>query len=531
MNRNVEQWQIIKNAIKSERGVVAAQNWRAAASGADILAKGGNAVDAAIACALSLSVVEPWMCGLGGSGYIVIWLAKEKRAVAIDFQGTLPSKISFDDYPLDPGVPNSIMGFPGIFNNQNVTGYKSITVPGAVAGFSQALHKFGKLGFDTVINPTIELAERGLPVDWFANLQISLESSELSKFQSSSSVYLPDGFPPQTEQFLKLGNLQKTLRKLADNGPEDFYNGELAEYLVSDLKAGGSRIDLEDLSIYNAIETEPLVGMHQGHHLFTPGPTSGGERLNEALKFVEENLDYSKPLGAETYLVYAQALNKAFISHRKKLGRLINQGCTSHMSSVDADGNMVALTYTLLNRFGSKVVLPKTGVIMNNSVSYFDPRPGYPTSMQGGKRINSSNMCPTVCVKDGEAKFSIGASGANHIVPCTMQLAAFLLDYNLTLEEAFNLPRIDVNETSLITVDPDVGNETISKLSKSFEINIAQNLVFPKLYSCPSGVYRDTKSGNTFGFGDRNSPVAGACSEGLYNLSSEGTFNAIKVRA
>ena len=167
----------------------------------------------------------------------------------------------------------------------------------------------------------------------------------------------------------------------------------------------------------------------------------------------------------------------------------------------------------------------------NNSVSYFDPRPGYPTSMQGGKRINSSNMCPTVCVKDGEAKFSIGASGANHIVPCTMQLAAFLLDYNLTLEEAFNLPRIDVNETNLITVDPDVGNETINKLSKSFEINIAQNLVFPKLYSCPSGVYRDTKSGNTFGFGDRNSPVAGACSEGLYNLSSEGTFNGSKVRA
>jgi gamma-glutamyltranspeptidase / glutathione hydrolase len=531
LNRNVEQWQIVKNAVKSERGVVAAQNWRAAASGADILAKGGNAVDAAIACALSLSVVEPWMCGLGGSGYIVIWLAKEKRAVAIDFQGTLPSKISFDDYPLDSRVPSSIMGFPGILNNQNVTGYRSITIPGAIAGFSQALHKFGKLGFDTVINPTIELAERGLPVDWFANLQISLGSSELAKFQPSSSVYLPDGFPPQPEQFLKLGNLPKTLRKLADKGPDDFYNGELAEDLVSDLKAGGSRIDLEDLSIYNAIETEPLVGMHRGHHLFTPGPTSGGVRLNEALKFVEENLDYNEPFGAETYLVYAKALNKAFITHKKKLSGLTNHGCTSHMSSVDADGNMVALTYTLLNSFGSKVVLPKTGVIMNNSVSYFDPRPGYPTSIEGGKRINSSNMCPTVCVKDGEAKFSVGASGANHIVPCTMELAAFLLDYDLTLEEAFNLPRIDVNETDVVTVDPNVGNKTIHKLGEYFELNIAQNLVFPKLYSCPSGVYRDKNSGHTFGFGDKNNPVAGAVSEDFYNVSSEDSFDSTKTRA
>jgi gamma-glutamyltranspeptidase/glutathione hydrolase len=185
----------------------------------------------------------------------------------------------------------------------------------------------------------------------------------------------------------------------------------------------------------------------------------------------------------------------------------------------------------LLNRFGSKVVLPKTGVIMNNSVSYFDPRPGYPTSMQGGKRINSSNMCPTVCVKDGEAKFSVGASGANHIVPCTMQLAAFLLDYDLTLEEAFNLPRIDVNETDVITVDPNVGSKTISKLNEYFELNIAQNLVFPKLYSCPSGVYRDINSSQTFGFGDKNSPIAGAVSEGLYNLSNEDTFNGVKVRA
>ena len=114
------------------------------------------------------------------------------------------------------------------------------------------------------------------------------------------------------------------------------------------------------------------------------------------------------------------------------------------MSAVDSDGNMVALTYTLLNRFGSKVVLPRTGILMNNSVSYFDPRPGYPTSMKGKKRINSSNMCPTICTEGDRAYFAIGASGANHIVPCTMQIAGFLLDYNLSIENAFNLSLIHI---------------------------------------------------------------------------------------
>ena len=134
MNRNVEQWQVRKRAVSSERGVVAAQNWMSAAAGADALSRGGNAVDAAIACAFALNAVEPWMCGMGGSGYMVIWLADERRAVAIDFQGTLPHNIETADYPLDPNVTNTIMGFPGVSGNANVVGYKSITVPGAVAG-------------------------------------------------------------------------------------------------------------------------------------------------------------------------------------------------------------------------------------------------------------------------------------------------------------------------------------------------------------------------------------------------------------
>ncbi|MDP6896215.1 MAG: gamma-glutamyltransferase, partial [Rhodospirillales bacterium] len=367
MNRNVEQWQVRKLAVSSERGVVAAQNWMSAAAGADALSRGGNAVDAAIACAFALNAVEPWMCGMGGSGYIVIWLADERRAVAIDFQGTLPNAIDTADYPLDPGVPNAIMGFPGVAGNANVVGYKSITVPGAVAGLSAAAQAHGRLGFDSLLSPAIQLAERGLPVDWFATLQIGLEAGELARFPASAAVYLPGGAPAQPEQFLNLGNLGATLRMLADEGPDAFYKGAIATAMAEDLQEGGSRITVDDLAAYRPQVLTPLAHDHRGAILYTPSENSGGQRLSEAFDFVTEHLDPSRPFGAHAYEIYAKALNQAFDNHERRLGRLPETGSTSHMSAVDADGNMVALTYTLLNRFGSKVVLPSSGVLMNNA--------------------------------------------------------------------------------------------------------------------------------------------------------------------
>ena len=529
MNENVEQWNISKNAVSSKKGVVASQHWIASSVGADALSKGGNAIDAAIACAHALNVVEPWMCGLGGSGYILIWLAEKKQIKVIDFQGVLPEKISFDDYPLDENVPETIMGFPGVKDEQNVLGYKSITIPGAVAGLSLALQKFGRLGIDTILSKTIELAERGLPVDWHTTLQIALESKDLSKFKESSKIYLPDNFPPNPEQYIPLGNLLKTLKRISENGPDDFYKGEIADDICFDLKNGGSKISKDDLSSYEPKFIDPLSFEYKGKKIYTAGENSGGMRLKDTFNYLQKHFNSSKEIGADTYIAYAKALNSAFKIHRKKLKKNVNHGCTSHLSAVDCEGNMVALTYTLLNRFGSKVVLPRTGILMNNSVSYFDPRPGYPTSMEGKKRINSSNMCPTICTEGNRAYFSIGASGANHIVPCTMQIAGFLLDYNLSIEDAFNLPRIDVNENDIINVDASIDIKIIEELEKHFKIIKSQNLVFPKLYSCPSGVLRNS-SGINFGIGDKSSPVASGKSEENFEINVSKKINNI-IRA
>lgn len=505
-----EQWQLRKPAQVSAAGMVAAQHWQAAQVGADILANAGNAVDAAVATAFALNAVEPWMSGLGGSGYMVIYNAAERRAHAINFQGSVPAAIDLNDYPLDANLPNSLMGYPAVVNNRNVVGYGSISVPGAVAGLALALEHFGTLAFDRVLSPAIDLAERGLSVDWHTTLNIALQLAELRQDPAAAAVYLPNGCPPQPGSFLSLGNLTNTLRALADKGPREFYQGTIAEWLVADLQAGGSAITLQDLADYRAVITRPLVSDYRGAQVFGADASSGAQRLLDALGWIEIELQPGHAIGAYTYISYANALNAAFATHQERTGMSDEMGCTTHLSTVDQDGNMVALTYTLLNRFGSQVVLPRTGILMNNAISYFDPRPGRPTSLAGGKRINSSNMCPTIVARDGQALFAVGASGANYIVPAVTQLTALLLDYGMSLEQAFHTPRLDASNRDSIRIDPNMPQECIAALAERFSLEVAPLMVFPKLYACPSAVLRNPQTGVNYGMTDPSSPLAAA---------------------
>lgn len=523
MNHDLEQWTVEKRAVASEGGVVAAQHVTAARAGADMLARGGNAVDAAVAAAFALGAVEPWMCGLGGGGFAVVWRAETREAHVVDFQGVLPEAITREDYPLDPDVPDSIMGFPGVVDRANVIGAKSATVPGAAAGLGRLSTRFGKLGFDTVLEPAIALAERGLLVDWFTTLQIALAATDLSRNPAARAVYLPNGHPPQPETTLSLGALTESLRRLAADGPDAFYRGPLADALAADLAAQGSRMSSTDLAAYEALDIPVMSAEHCGARLLTAGASSGGQRLIDFFEHVGAHAtkrDGMTPDGA-AWTIYAEALNRAWRRHNIRIGRATEVGgCTSHLSAVDAAGNMVALTYTLLNRFGACVVSPNTGVLMNNAVSYFDPRPGFPTSMAGRKRINASNMCPTIAVRDDDALFAIGASGANHIVPATAQIAALMLDFEMTLEAAINSPRLHAADTGTVRADPRLGGEALEALGAAFELEIAQRLVFPKLYACPSGVSRDPATGRCWGLNDPSQPMGGAASPGRFDFGA-----------
>ncbi len=505
-----EQWVIRKPAVTSARGMVAAQHVLAAEAGAQLLAQGGNAVDAAVAAALALAPVEPWMCGLGGSGFMVIWLAHEGRAVALDFQGVLPQALSAADYPIDPDLPPTLMGFPAVVGRRNTRGASAATLPGAVAGLSHAAGRFGKLGFAAALAPALALAETGIAASWYTTLLIATEMEQIAADPVSAAIYLPQGRPLQPGETMRIPALAETLRRLRDHGAQDFYHGRLAERLVADLQAGGNRIAMQDLAAYRVLETEAMRGEHRGATLHTVGPQSGGQRLNDMLAHVAQALPApGRSPSPESWLAYAAGLEAAWRAHRIKNGTLAEVGAhTSSLSAADAEGNMVALTYTILDHFGCGVTLPGTGILMNNGVSYFDPRPGLNTTMEGGKRINSSNMCPTIAVRDGAALFAIGASGGDLIMPAVAQIAALMLDFGMSLEEALHSPRLDASHRGSLRADPRLGEEVLALLGRHYRLEIAANEVAPKGYAFPSGVARE--SGCLSGLSDPFHPDSGA---------------------
>lgn len=520
LNANVENWTVTTPTAQSNRGVVASQHRFASEAGAAMLHAGGNAVDAIVATAYALNALEPWMCGIGGSGFMVVWLAKEKRAVAIDFQGTLPRSIDLADYPPDPNLPPTPMGFPTVVDNVNVEGYKSITVPGAVAGLNHALGKYGNFELPQVMDPAIQMADAGVTLDWFSMMQVALCARVLARDPASASIYLPGGHPLMAERKLRIPHLADTLREIAKTGTEGFYRGDLAKRIVADLQAGGSRINFEDMTNYSVQESDPMKAEHRGYTLYTCGETSGGLRQREMLAHTLTTMAHppSAPT-VQTWQAYAEALDACWKAHKIRNGVITEQGaCTSSMSAVDAEGNMVALTYTLLNRFGSGVTLPSTGMLMNDSVSYFDPRPGYPTTMEGKKRINSSNMCPTVAVRDGQAVFSVGASGGNLIMPAVTQVAALMMDFGMSVEQAVHHPRIDAQFTGTVRADPRLGQEVLEALAQKWEVEVAQLLVYPKLYACVSAVSRDPKTGFCKGVNDPSQPIGGAAAPAPFVL-------------
>ncbi|MEL7213728.1 MAG: gamma-glutamyltransferase [Pseudomonadota bacterium] len=490
MNHDSEHWQVSKSATLHSDGMVSAQHILAARAGAAMLDQGGNAVDAAIAAALALGPAEPWMCGLGGSGLMVIWLSKEKKAVTLDYQGVLAGATTFKDYPVDPDLPETLMGFPTVCDNANVEGYRSITIPGAAAGFDHALRKWGRLPMTTVAAPAIALAENGVEATWFTTLQIALASPVLAKDPASREIYLPGGHPIAPERPMVIPQLAQTLARFAEGGAEAFYKGSLARDLVADLNAGGSVISTDDLAAYEVLEAPAHTQEHRGATAHVMGDVSGGTRLHDFLAFSQTHMPHPPEQPTpQTWTHYANGLNEAFRAHNIRIGRETEKGgCTSHLSAADKDGNMVALTHTLLNRFGSGVTLPRTGLLMNNAVSYFDPRPDWPTSMAPHKRINASNMCPTIVTRNGEAAVALGASGGNHIMPAVAQVTALMLDFGLSLEEAMNHPRLDASDRGSVRVDPALGPAVIDALATDHDLEIAQRLVFPKLYACVSAV-------------------------------------------
>ena len=499
-----ETWTVRKPAVRSNGGVVSTQHYLASQAGARVLAEGGNAVDAAVTAGLALATVEPWMSGLGGCGQMVVHLAGEGRAWSVDFGLVASRDLDPGDYPLDEGRGSDLFNWPAVEGDRNVMGPLSIAIPTYVAGAAAALERFGTRSWADCLGPAVELAERGLVADWYATLKIASTAARLAADDECRRVYLPGGFPPCSEwggppSRLRLGRLAETLRRLGQAGPRDFYEGAIARSLVADAQRLGARLGPEDLAGVEVRIRESLVVPYGGATVHAAPGLTGGPSLARALGLLAERRagegGFRPETEADLAVAYAGALAVAYAERLAAIGHDAEAAwpaCTTHLSVVDREGNLVALTQTLLSLFGSRVMFPETGVLMNNGVMWFDPRPGRPNSIAAGRRP-LSNMCPVVVERGGGDRFALGASGGRRIMPAVMQLVSFLVDFDLDLEDAFHAPRIDASGGESVTVDPGFAPQVVAALRERYPVEVWPNAVYPAMYACPNaaGALRD----------------------------------------
>ncbi len=497
-DRVIETWQIRKPAVRSAGGLVASQHHVASDVGARVLADSGNAVDAAVAASLAIGTVEPWMSGLGGGGFMLVYNAREGRVDAVDFGMVAAAALDPADYPLAEGAGTDLFAWPAVVEDRNLHGYSSIAVPGFVAGLALALESFGTRSWADSLGPAIELAERGLTADWYATLKIATAAAILNRFDESRRTYLPDGFPPVGEwggpvPKIRLGRLAEAFRQLATAGPRDFYEGEIAASVAADLAAGGSRITAQDLAGYQARILPAAAAGYRDAKVHAAAGLTAGPTLHRALGLLAARLDPGPAPDAAAYRAYAQSLLDAYAERLETMGdadETHQPSCTTHLTVVDREGNMVALTQTLLSLFGSKVMLSGTGIMMNNGIMWFDPRPGQPNSIGPGRRP-LSNMCPVIVERADGFRFAAGASGGRRILPAIFQLVSFLTDYGMDMDQAFHTPRVDVSGTDLVTLDAKLDPEVIAALAREFHSTTEQHAVYPALYACPNAVGRE----------------------------------------
>ena len=515
----VQNWRVRKPVAQTRGGIVATQNRVAGEAGAQVLAAGGNAVDAAVATGLALAAVEPWNSGLGGIGFMLVYLAKENRVEVVDFGPISPRGLNPADYPLTGGFTSDLFTWPTVKDDRNVHGPNSIAVPGHVDGLALALEKFGTLRFADLIKPAIALADQGIAADWYLTLKVATMAKELARYPTTRDVWLSDGYPPVTAAGAPLGRLvlkglAATMRRLADAGPRDFYEGEIAASIAKDVKAMGGTLALEDLKQYRARIVEPIQTKYRDA-LFSLAPgLTAGPTIKRALGKLEEVKLHAGGPHADAFLAYARVLREVYSERLATMGETSDHrdpSTTTHLNVIDRNGNMVALTQTLLSVFGSKVVLPSSGVLMNNGIMWFDPRPGSPNSLAPGKRP-LTNMCPMIVSRDGRGWFAIGASGGRKIMPAVFQISSLMIDHRLSLEDAFHHPRIDASGGDTVSVDPRLPDAVRTALSDAFPTLETELVVYPTNYACPSAVMQD-KDGTHFGVSDVMSPWSGAVAE------------------
>src|SRR5215813_5894794 len=457
-----------KPAITSNGGIVAAQSRRAAEVGAEVLAAGGDCVDAVVATGFALGALEPWMNGIGGGGAMVLYRAKENRVEVIDYGMRAPQSLRIEDYPIVDGAASDLFPWARVKDDRNMHGPGSIAVPGMVAGAGEAHRRHARLPWRELLAPAAKLAGEGLLVDWWTSLMIASSAADLRRYPASSAAYLVDGLPPYPQWGVRSAvrlpqhKLKASIEQLAAKGARYFYDGDLAKSIADDVQGAGGALSVSDLAAFRAHLREPLKIPYRGGTVFATPELTAGPTLAHALRLLQHGFKPGRAPDAATYGKYAEAIQAAYHERLKSMGdaegrralgaEYLAPACTTHYSVVDRHGNMAAVTQTLLSSFGSKFVTPKTGITMNNGIMWFDPTPGTTNSLAPGKRC-LCNYTPVVAETSQGTRLALGASGGRRIMPSVMQILSFVMDFGMDLDAAIHQPRIDASEGDIVTGD------------------------------------------------------------------------------
>lgn len=468
-----------------QNGMVVSDNTVASQVGTDILKRGGNAIDASIATAFTLAVTHPQAGNIGGGGFIVYTDATGK-STTIDFREKAPLLATADMFLDSSG--NLVKG-------SNHEGLKSVGVPGTVAGLYLAHQKYGALPWKDLVQPSVDLAEKGVILSY----ALAEHAKNFNKSSSTKPQFLKDYYKKPSGELVKFGelwvqkNLAETLKLIRDKGKDGFYKGAVAQEIATFMKANGGIITLEDLNKYEAVEREAITGTYKDYGIVSmPPPSSGGVAIIEMLNIMEQaNLD-SIPFNSTQYVhLVAEAMRRAFadraqylgdpdfnlempldrltskefakmryenidmnrasVSDSLKFGQLYDGPNTTHLSVVDKAGNAVSLTYTIEQSYGSGLGSPKLGFIFNNEMGDFNPQPGYtdtgwligtdPNIIQPEKRMLSS-MSPTIVTKNGKPYLVIGSPGGRTIINTVFQTILNVIAYDMPIDKAIEAMKI-----------------------------------------------------------------------------------------
>ncbi len=517
MAQLMQNWLVQKPVAASRGGVVAAQNGVAAAVGADILAAGGSAVDAVVATAFALAVREPWNSGLGSIGFMVVSPPGGGRAEIVDFGPIAPAGLDPLSYLLTGETITELFTWPRVEGDRNMHGPLSFAIPSAVRGYAAAVERFGRTPWRDLVAPAVALARQGLPVDWWVTLKTATAAEDLRRYDESARLWLPDGLPPVCPPngeppALANSRLADTLARLAEYGPDDFYQGEIAQAIAADAGEGGGALSAADLAQCRARIVPSLEIPYRGYSLHAARGLTAAPTLADVLDRLAARRFPQAP-DAVYFETLIDALQQAYHARFEGLGDVkpAGESCTTHITAIDGEGGIAALTTTLLSSFGSRYVLPQTGILMNNGVMWFDPRPGRPNSMAPGKRA-LTNMCPLVGARDGRARFGIGASGGRRILAAVVQMASFIVDFAMTPEEAAHHPRIDVSGESGIAIDRRLSEAIRDRLASRPGAALVEHTAWPSNFACPNLVLRG-EDGLNYGVTDVMSPWSAAVAE------------------